>query len=152
MIYEGNEWVAYDTAITFKELDTAPAEVEEHHIRVYAKDKDGVSALYLKDDDGNEREIATTEAIVSDHGELEGLADDDHPQYHNDARALTWIGTRSTSDLPEGSNLYYTDERVDDRLAAAGGGSSWSVLTNGDEDAPELIFADGDVIMVEVPA
>lgn len=37
---------------------------------------------------------------------------DDHIQYHNDSRALTWLGTRSTSDLPEGSNLYYTEARV----------------------------------------
>lgn len=53
-----------------------------------------------------------------DHGGIGGLGDDDHTQYHTDARALTWLGTRSTSDLPEGSNLYYTAERVDDRVAA----------------------------------
>lgn len=53
-----------------------------------------------------------------DHGSISGLSDDDHTQYHNDSRALTWIGTRSTSDLPEGINLYYTNERVDDRVAA----------------------------------
>lgn len=53
-----------------------------------------------------------------DHGSIAGLADDDHTQYHTDARALTWLGTRSTSDLPEGTNQYYTDERVDDRAAA----------------------------------
>lgn len=55
---------------------------------------------------------------VTDHGALTGLADDDHVAYHTDGRALTWLGTRSTSDLPEGSRLYYTDERVDDRVAA----------------------------------
>lgn len=43
-----------------------------------------------------------------DHGTLTGLADDDHTQYHNDSRALTWLGTRTTNDLPEGvSNFYY---------------------------------------------
>jgi len=42
-----------------------------------------------------------------DHGTLTGLADDDHTQYHTDARALTWLGTRSTTDLPQGTNLYY---------------------------------------------
>ena len=47
-----------------------------------------------------------------DHGLLLGLSDDDHTQYHNDSRALTWLGTRSTSDLPEGTNLYYTDARA----------------------------------------
>lgn len=89
-----------------------------------------------------------------DHGGLAGLTDDDHAQYHTDARALTWLGTRSTSDLAEGTNLYwttsrfnsafggksttdlaegtslyFTDERVDDRvsnLLQSGTGISWS--------------------------
>lgn len=62
--------------------------------------------------------FALTDDIVSDHGSLSGLGDDDHTQYHNDSRALTWLGTRSTSDLPEGTNLYFTNERVDDRVAS----------------------------------
>ena len=33
-----------------------------------------------------------------DHGELDGLTDDDHSQYHNDARALTWLGTTDITD------------------------------------------------------
>ena len=55
--------------------------------------------------------VDTTIAAV-EHGDLVGLSDDDHTQYHNDARALTWLGTRSTTDLSEGTNLYYTDARV----------------------------------------
>ena len=47
-----------------------------------------------------------------DHGsQLTGLGDDDHALYHTDARALTWLGTRSTTDLSEGTNLYWTDAR-----------------------------------------
>ena len=53
---------------------------------------------------------------------------DDHTQYHNDARALTWIGTRSTSDLPEGTNLYYTTTRAnsdfDTRIATLAGSAN----------------------------
>jgi hypothetical protein len=50
--------------------------------------------------------IHFTEASI-DHGSISGLADDDHTQYHTDGRALTWLGTRSTDDLPEGAtNLY----------------------------------------------
>jgi len=30
-------------------------------------------------------------AVVGDHGNLVGLNDDDHAQYHNDARAATWL-------------------------------------------------------------
>ncbi len=36
-------------------------------------------------------ENAGAGTTVSDHGGLTGLADDDHTQYHNDARATTWI-------------------------------------------------------------
>ncbi len=36
-------------------------------------------------------ENAGAGTTVSDHGGLTGLADDDHAQYHNDARATTWI-------------------------------------------------------------
>lgn len=53
---------------------------------------------------------------ASDHGDLTGLADDDHTQYHTDGRAVSWLATRSTDDLPEGTNLYFTEERVDDRV------------------------------------
>lgn len=34
-----------------------------------------------------------------DHGELSGLTDDDHTQYHNDSRANTWLGTKDITDL-----------------------------------------------------
>lgn len=46
---------------------------------------------------------------TSDHGALTGLGDDDHLQYHTDTRALTWLGTRTSDDLPEGAtNKYLT--------------------------------------------
>ncbi|MEO6810620.1 MAG: hypothetical protein ABI353_16005, partial [Isosphaeraceae bacterium] len=32
--------------------------------------------------------------------------------FHTNTTALAWLATRSTSDLPEGTNLYYTDSRV----------------------------------------
>jgi hypothetical protein len=36
---------------------------------------------------------------VIEHGTLDGLEDDDHTQYHNDARANTWLGTKDITDL-----------------------------------------------------
>ena len=36
---------------------------------------------------------------VTDHGALSGLSDDDHTQYHTDARANTWLGTKSLGAL-----------------------------------------------------
>lgn len=44
---------------------------------------------------------------AGDHGTLTGLADDDHTQYHNDARADTWLATKDTDDLAaSATNLY----------------------------------------------
>lgn len=63
---------------------------------------------------------AETKTILAiDHGaDLTGLGDDDHTQYHTDGRALTWMGTRSTADLPEGANLYFSDERAQDAVGS----------------------------------
>ena len=33
------------------------------------------------------------------HGDLQGLANDDHTQYHNDSRANIWLATKSIADL-----------------------------------------------------
>ncbi len=53
---------------------------------------------------------------VTDHGALTGLSDDDHTQYHNDGRALTWLGTRSTDDLPEGTTNRYVSTADESKL------------------------------------
>ena len=60
----------------------------------------------------------------SDHGALTGLADDDHTQYHNDSRADTWLGTKNTTNLAEGTNLYHTTGRVNTILSTWAGSSS----------------------------
>lgn len=60
----------------------------------------------------------------SDHGTLTGLADDDHTQYHNDSRADTWLATKSTTNLAEGTNLYHTTGRVNTILSSWAGSSS----------------------------
>ena len=50
---------------------------------------------------------------TTDHSELINLDADDHLQYHTDARADTWLGTKDTDDLTEGvTHLYYTDARA----------------------------------------
>lgn len=70
------------------------------------------NALYVRLDSVDWLDLTdsgSTTLHTHDHGLLGGLGDDDHTQYHTDARALTWLGTRSTTDLPEGANLYYTD-------------------------------------------
>lgn len=88
-----------------------------------------------------------------DHGSLGGLSDDDHTQYHTDARALTWLGTRSTTDLAEGTNLYWTSARFD----TAFGGKSTSDLSEGtnlyfsDERTQDAIGAElADTVTIDV--
>jgi hypothetical protein len=56
------------------------------------------------------------QASITDHGQLSGLADDDHAQYHNDTR---------------GDARYYTKTQLDTSLAAkASTGSVAAVQTN----------------------
>lgn len=64
---------------------------------------------------------ATGGGGVTDHGALTGLTDDDHTQYHNDTRANTWLATKDTDDIAEGTNEYYTNAKADGRIAAAVG-------------------------------
>jgi hypothetical protein len=78
--------------------------------------------------------FALSGAVVTDHGALGGLGDDDHSQYHTDARALAWLATRSTSDVAEGTRLYYTDARVDLRVALHATGTN-----TGDETAAGIL-------------
>jgi hypothetical protein len=56
--------------------------------------------------------------------------------------------------LLAGTGITFDDTVPNERTinsSGSGSGSQWSVLTNGDADNPELIFADGDVIMIETP-
>ncbi len=58
-------------------------------------------------------------------------------------------GAGDWQEVTLGANLTMTNQV----LSASGGGSGgyFEPLTNGDPTNPELIFADGDVIMVEIP-
>lgn len=65
---------------------------------------------------------------TSDHGALAGLADDDHPQYHNDARgdarydaigaATAAVGAHAGATDPHGDRAY-TDTQIAGRQAAS---------------------------------
>lgn len=51
-------------------------------------------------------------AGTSDHGGLTGLGDDDHTQYHNDARGDTRYYTKSLLDSGQLDTRYYTEAEV----------------------------------------
>lgn len=44
------------------------------------------AGVTVTNDGGNNRTLVTIPGGITDHGALSGLADDDHPQYHNDTR------------------------------------------------------------------
>jgi hypothetical protein len=80
---------------------------------------DGTDVTQLATDfatHSGDQTIHFTQAQI-DHGTIAGLNDDDHGQYLTSGRADNWLTTKTTTNLTEGSNLYYTDERVDDRVA-----------------------------------
>lgn len=63
----------------------------------YLEDKivagDGVK-LTVQNEGGNENIKIDADYTELDHGQLQGLADDDHTQYHTDGRADTWLATK----------------------------------------------------------
>ena len=63
MIYYGLALHSLDSYFQFKEV-TAPGTPQANELRVYAKDKSGTSALYLKDDAGSEREIGAANTVT----------------------------------------------------------------------------------------
>ena len=76
----------------------------------------------------------TVAAPITDHGALSGLGDDDHTQYHTDARANTWLGTRTSDNLPVGAtNLYLTGA---ERAKLAG----IEPNATADQSAAEVVF------------
>lgn len=72
-----------------------------------------------------------TAKVTIRHGGLLGLTADDHTIYHTDGRALTWLGTRSTTDLSEGTNKYYTGARVNGDILDYSTITGWSAEDNG---------------------
>ncbi len=51
-------------------------------------------------------------SLITDHGELTGLGDDDHPQYHNDVRGDARYYTETELDAGQLDNRYYTEAEV----------------------------------------
>ncbi|MDA7909230.1 hypothetical protein N9B68_01910 [bacterium] len=57
--------------------------------------------------------------LHSSHGITTAHIGEGSNLYYTDARVDTRVGNLNTGNLPEGSNLYYTDARADARIAAA---------------------------------
>lgn len=72
------------------------------------------------------------------------LTDDDESlAFPNSRRLLAGVDIGFDDSIP--------NQRTINFIGSSGGGSEWSVLTNGDPSFPELIFVSGDVIMIHTP-
>ena len=109
------------------------------------------------------KKVEVDAKIVTDHGELSGLSDDDHPQYFNTTRgdvryfkqedAVTISGTlqeqiNNKSDVDHlHDDRYYTESEVDSALAGKSDAThthKHSQLTDlDDDDHPQYLRTDG---------
>jgi hypothetical protein len=196
--YQGRIWLSGYLKLREASADERALAVSDDYIHVYAKNSGGNARLYFKDEADVEHEVAITSAIITDHGGLTGLTDDDHTQYlkekasggvaaevpehtHADAANAGTIDhgaiTGLTDDdhtqyvmrsiLTTNGDIFIRSGGVIARLgigsegqvltvtsgapawadATGGSGSGGEPVTNGDATNPELIFADGDVIV-----
>lgn len=74
------------------------------------------SKLYRRNDANDTWLSVSVDASSLDHGSLQGLGDNDHPQYlliaDFSSQFDASLATKDTGDLAEGANLYYTEGRV----------------------------------------
>lgn len=101
-----------------------------------------------------------TDFKLENENKLSDLLTEEEADLLYAAKTATYITENDeTSLLPNSRQLLAgTGIVLDDSVAGeltvstvGAGGAEWSVLTNSNSDNPELIFADGDVIMTHTP-
>jgi hypothetical protein len=70
---------------------------------------------------------------VTDHGQLTGLSDDDHNQYHNDARGDARYYTQAVLDAGQLDGRYYTETEVDSKFSGLGSAAALDAGTAVDD-------------------
>lgn len=85
MYREGLEWTLFDSPVNLLEV-TTPTVVEADTLKLYAKDKSGVSALYYMDDALVEHDFSAAGPLVSGTGVVNRLA--------------YWTATDTIDDVP----------------------------------------------------
>ncbi|KKL81454.1 hypothetical protein LCGC14_1994600, partial [marine sediment metagenome] len=89
---------------------TVPARLDAHGKligRIIFKESAGTASFIESVFDTS---FSTT--LVTDHGNLSGLTDDDHSQYHTDARGDTRYYTESELDAGQLDNRYHTESEI----------------------------------------
>jgi hypothetical protein len=64
---------------------------------------------------------STAGVSISDHGNLSGLNDDDHLQYHTNARGDARYYTQTELNIGQLDDRYYTETEIDDKLTTLSG-------------------------------
>lgn len=95
--------------------------------RITAAEAENADLFIVQDvslgSDGQSKTMTASEVakLVETAGAIEhsatlNLQADDHLQYHTEGRADTWLGTKTTADLTEGTNEYHTTVRAQDAV------------------------------------
>lgn len=77
----------------------------------------GATGQVLKKLSGSDFDTGWQSETGGDHGSLAGLADDDHAQYHNDARGDARYYTKTALDAGQLDARYYTESEANTLLA-----------------------------------
>lgn len=91
---QGRVWLDGYVKLGAVGVEVTDLEVDDGFGHLYARAEGGFTELFYKDDDQVEHQLADAAAIITDHGGLTGLGDDDHPQYQKE------------TDFTEGSVLF----------------------------------------------
>jgi len=93
-------------------------------------------------------------AGVADHGALTGLADDDHPQYHDDARGDARYYTQAQVDALDGGNVKLTGDQTIDGIKTFNDNARFDgvVLNNLLANNNPFIFANNPIRLSAVAA
>jgi hypothetical protein len=98
LVYPQAEYTAIATAESESPPSSLPDVIEQFGILV--------GRILIKEGEDTPIEVQTafgavfTPTQATDHGNLSGLTDDDHAQYHNDTRADTWLADGHSTQYP----------------------------------------------------
>jgi hypothetical protein len=81
--------------------------------------------------------------LTTDHGELTGLSDDDHTQYHNNTRGDARYYTQAQLNNGQLDSRYYTESETDAAITAAVITDHGGLTGLGDDDHTQYTRADG---------
>jgi len=113
---------------------------------------------YFYWDENGEPTTTTGTSVGGDHGALNGLDGDDHPQYHNNTRGDIRYYTKTQMNAGQMDTRYYTETEIDatltgyytstqvDTLVTTVSGDILTYVSNNYVDNTEMTTISGDII------